>query len=386
MTDFAALPLINLDPPAGDASHADLFHTATGAPLVAASTDSELARAFLYSNALSAHSLKSTRKDLGRFLLWCQQQGRMLLQLRIEDLIAYKAFLLDPQPAERWISNTKWPRSDSRWRPFSGPLSAVSANHAFRVVKALLEFAKDAGYLQRNAGALVGNIKTRRDARVTRYLPPDAIDYVRTAIDAMPERTVAAGKRQARDRFLFLAYISTGARLSELTGASMGSIYTTADGRWWLDVVGKGDRQRRLPVTMALLGVFRSYRAQYGLLPETARDDPMPLVLATRGTGSEGVTDEAVSKAIKSLFRQAAATAAMNGQADTASALSNASAHWLRHTMLTTHANDGVSLQVLQATAGHANISTTAMYLHKSDKERHDEILASHFRQSATPQ
>ena len=350
-------------------------------PLVAADTDTELARAFLYSNALSAHSLKSTRKDLGRFLLWCQAQRRMLLQLRIEDLTAYKAFLLDPQPHERWVSVTKWPRSDARWRPFSGPLSPVSANHAFRVVKALLEFAKDAGYLQRNAGALVGNIKARREARVTRYLTPAALVHVQTAIDAMPVKTNAARKRRARDRFLFLTYVTTGARLSEVTGARMGAIYAETDGRWWLDVIGKGDKPRRLPVPLSLLDAFRFYRAQYGLLPHTVRDDPTPMVLATRGTAHEGVSDEAASKAIKALFGRAAAIAEAAGNGDAAAALRNASAHWLRHTMLTTHANNDVSLQVLQATAGHANIATTAMYLHKSDKERHDELLASHARQ-----
>ena len=383
MVSHESLPLINLDPPDHDGPIADLFHVAADAPLIAASTDTELARAFLYSNALSAHSLKSTRKDLGRFLLWCQRERRMLLELRIEDLIAYKAFLLNPTPVDQWVSTTKWPRNDARWRPFSGPLSAVSANHAFRVVRALLEFAKDAGYLQRNAGALVGNIKTRRDARVTRYLTPTAIAHVETAIDAMPCKTSATRKRQARDRFLFQAYVGTGARLSELTGATMGAIYAEADARWWLDVLGKGQRQRRLPVTMTLLSAFRAYRAAYGLMPITQRDDPTPLVLATRGTTLDGVTDEAVSKAIKALFGHAAAGAIAAGDPDSAAALQNASPHWLRHTMLTSHANDGVSLKVLQATAGHANISTTALYLHKSDKERHDEILASQLRQGA---
>ena len=45
--------------------------------------------------------------------------------------------------------------------------------------------------------------------------------------------------------------------------------------------------------------------------------------------------------------------------------------------MLTNHANNGVQLKTLQDTAGHANIATTAGYLHKTDNERHDEIIAS---------
>ena len=34
-------------------------------------------------------------------------------------------------------------------------------------------------------------------------------------------------------------------------------------------------------------------------------------------------------------------------------------------------------LKTLQDTAGHANIATTAAYLHKADNERYDEIIGS---------
>lgn len=355
----------------------DLFHTLATAPLVAAGSDSELARAFLEASALSAHSIKSLTKDLGRFLLWCQENRTSLMQLRIEDLIAYKNFLADPQPVAHWISKTKWPREDPRWRPFSGPLSTVSINHAFRVVKALLGFAKDAGYLQRNAGALVKNVQATRAARVTRYLEPAAMGLVDAALDMLPAVTLPARRAQARDRFLFMAYATTGARLSELTGATMGAVYAEADRRWWLDVLGKGNKARRLPVSLPLLAAFRNYRAQYGLAPDTSRDDALPLVLATRGAALVGVTDEAVSRALKSLFAAAAELADAAGDANAALSLRQASTHWLRHTMLTTHANNAVSLKVLQDTAGHASIATTALYLHKSDIERHDALLAS---------
>lgn len=356
----------------------DLFAGGSEAePLVAARSDSELARAFLYSSELSENSIKSTKKDLGRFLLWCQHHGKMLYQLHIEDLIAYKAFLKDPQPEETWISATKWPREDARWRPFSGPLSEPSMRQAFRVVKALLEFAKNAGYLRRNAGALVKNVKTARDARVTRYLSMQAITYIYAAMGELPATSPAKIKARARDRFLLLGYITTGARLSELTGARMGAMYTEGDGRWWLDVVGKGAKPRRLPVAPDMLAAFREYRMAFGLPAHAARDDITPLVLSSRGPALASITDEAAANAMKSLFSAAAVLAEAAAEPDSASALRQASAHWLRHTMLTMHANNDVSLKALQDTAGHANISTTAIYLHKSDKERHDELIGS---------
>ena len=345
--------------------------------LVDAQTDSEIARAYLYHAELAPTTLKSTKTELGRFLLWCRAHDRTLRELRVEDLTAYKEWLRDPQPADQWISPTRWPRSDARWRPFSGPLSDASARQAFRTVKALMTFATNAGYLRRNAGSLVKNIKALREGRVMRYLSVMAVDFVYAALDTLPARTPAAIKAKARERFLFLAFVTTGARLAEIVAAKMGAIYTEGDGRWWMDVIGKGSKARRLPVSNELLAAFRDYRAAYALLSSTARNDPTPLVLNTRAPTLVSVTDEAASNAIKGLFSKAAALAGDSGDADSAAALRNASAHWLRHTMLTTHANNGVALKTLQDTAGHASLSTTATYLHKSDKERHDEITSS---------
>lgn len=352
-------------------------------PLVNAQTDSEIARAYLYHAELAATTIKSTKTELGRFLLWCKVNNRTLHELRVEDLTSYKNWLRDPQPADRWVSPTRWPRNDPRWRPFSGPLSDPSIRQAFRVVKSLMGFATNAGYLHRNAGSLVKNIKTPRDARVTRYLSNQAIDYIYAALDATPAKTPAAIRAKMRDRFLFVAYISTGARLSEIVAARMGAIYTEGDvaaigeKRWWIDVIGKGSKPRRLPVSPEMLVTHRAYRSAYGLLPIASKDDSTPLVLNTRGHERVSVTDEAASNAMKSLFSRAADLAGADGDYDSSEALRNASAHWLRHSFLTLHANNGVALKTLQDTAGHASLSTTATYLHKSDKERHDELMTS---------
>ncbi|MGI4936375.1 MAG: tyrosine-type recombinase/integrase [Janthinobacterium lividum] len=367
--------------------------------LVSASSDSAIASAFLLHANLAASTLKSTRTELGRFLLWCAAGGKTLAAIRLEDLAAYKAWLRDPQPHQRWVSATRWPRADPRWRPFSGPLSEASARQAFRVVKALLSFAANAGYLQRNAGSLVKNIKTRRAARISRYLPEDAIACLQAVLErdkaaldpgaanawqqAQPRRNVGTDRALVRDRFLFLAFIMTGARLSEISSARMSALYQETDGRWWLDVMGKGSKPRRLPVPQEMLDAWRAYRLAYGLDAVSTRDEATPLALATRGSGLHGISDEAVANAMKALFARAAVLATSRHQADACSVLRQASVHWLRHTMLTVQANNDVALKTLQETAGHENISTTAMYLHKSDRQRHDEILDS-FRRSGT--
>ncbi len=349
----------------------------SSALLVNAQTDAALGRAYLQHADLAPTTLKSTTTEVGRFLLWCQARQRTLRQIRIEDLAAYKAFLRDPQPAADWISPTRWPRLDPRWRPFAGPLGDASLRQAFRVAKALLAFGANTGYLVRNPGSLVHNIKAPRGARVTRYLSPAALAYIETALNALPASTLVMRRSRARVRWLFHAYLSTGARLSEIVAANMGSLYTESDGRWWLDVLGKGNKARRLPVSPTLLAAFRAYRFAHDLPTTTSRDDATPLVLSTRGAQLLRVSDEAASQALKNLFAAAALLADDKMDADAAVALRAASTHWLRHTMLTMHANNGVALKTLQDTAGHASLSTTATYLHKSDQERHDELMAS---------
>jgi len=295
--------------------------------------------------------------------------------LNVADLNAYKEFLKSPPPD--WISKTKWPRSDPRYRPFTGPLSDASRRQSMIAVKGLMAFAEQTGYLRRNPCALVRKVRTPSASRITRYLSHNAIALAVATVSRRPADTPAALRRRARDRFLLIAYAHTGARLNEIVSASMGAIYTEGGGRWWLDVLGKGNKPRRLPVPAEMLEAFRAYRAAFDLPPETSRADRMPLVLSSRSRDIARLTDEAASEALKGIFAEAAAAASVAGDGDTAAMLRHASAHWLRHSMLTNHANNGVQLKTLQDTAGHANIATTAAYLHKTDNERHDELISS---------
>jgi site-specific recombinase XerD len=376
---------IDLDPPALDEEGARLAASVRGAgvyrpvgdePVTSAQSDAELAREYIGHGELSPRSVANTQKELYRFLTWCREEARKTFQqLTLADLHAYREFIRQPPP--EWISTTKWPRNDPRYRPFSGPLSDASRRQAMIAVKGLLAYAEQTGYLRRNLARLVRNVRAPHASRITRYLTPQAIGYALEAVSQRPADTPAALRRRERDRFLLVAFAQTGARLNEIVGAAMGAIYSEGDGRWWLDVMGKGAKPRRLPVPPAMLDAFRSYRQAFGLLPQSSRTDRTPLVLSSRREEPVRITDEAASEALKAVFMAGAERAAGLGDGDSAASLRQASTHWLRHSMLTNHANSGVQLKTLQDTAGHANIATTAAYLHKRDHERHDEIVGS---------
>ena len=244
--------LINLEPLTGQARRADLnpYRELPEDALTDARTDSEIAREFIGHGELSAKSRANTQKELFRFLTWCREEaGKSLRQLQVADLNAYKEFLREPPPD--WISTTKWPRTDPRYRPFTGPLSDPSRRQAMIAVKGLMAFAEQTGYLRRDPGALVKHVKTRGASRITRYLSQDAISLALATVASRAAETPAELRRRARDLFLLLAYTHTGARLNEIVSANMGDVYTEGGGRWWLDLLGKGNKPRRVPVQHA---------------------------------------------------------------------------------------------------------------------------------------
>ena len=369
-------PYPDAAPDQAAASRPGIYRNADDEPVTSARNDAELAREYISHGELSPKSIANLQKELYRFLTWCREEAKKTFQqLNVADLNTYKEFIRNPPPD--WVCTTKWPRNDARYRPFSGPLSDTSRRQSMIAIKGLLAFAEHTGYLRRNPARLVRNVRAAHTGRITRYLTPAAIAYALAAAEARQTDSEAAARQRARDRFLLIAFAQTGARLNEIVSARMGSIYSEGDGRWWLDVLGKGNKPRRLPAPPATIGAYRDYRRAFGLLEQTSRGDRMPLVLSSRTKEYVGITDEAASEALKAIFQLAADDAAAKGDGDSASMLRLASPHWLRHSMLTNHANSGVQLKTLQDTAGHANIATTAAYLHKTDHERHDEILRS---------
>lgn len=393
-----ALGTIDLEPPAvGEecAPYQPCRPDAIARRLTSAGTDSALAREYLYGSGLSAATIDNYKKEIYRFLRYCQANGLTIGELKISHMNAFSGFLRNPQPADDWVSETRHSRmtvdpstGKSRpnplWRPFSGPLSASSSRQALSVVKAFMHYAEKTGYIVRNPAALVKQPRQERHGMIERYLPLHAIELAFAAVEDLPTTRPFEVRRRARDAFLLTAWWNTGCRLAEIVSATMGSVYCETDGRWWLDVVGKGAKKRRVPLPPEFLHSLRAYRTAFDLAPDAYRGDNTPLVLSTRRHGLQAVTDEAAANGIKAIFALAAQKADALGDASAAAQLRHATTHWLRHSMLSHHANGDVHLKTLQLTAGHSTIAMTGRYLHREDNERHDELMASFARRRGT--
>ncbi len=340
----------------------------------------------------SPATLASYRKEAERLMLWCGlQRGVALSDLTHEDLLAYQEFLADPQPAERWVMapGQKPGRDSPRWRPFAGPLGATSQRQALSILNAMLSWLVEAGYLAGNPLALSRRKRRPAAPRIGRFLSIENWTAVKDTIEAMPRNSERERLQAARCRWLFSLLYIGGLRASEVCATAMGGFFSRrgSDGRerWWLEVIGKGNKARLVPATGELMVELIRYRKANGLNPFPLEGDLLPVVMPLIGP-RKFMARSAIHEIVKTVVRDSAVRLRLQGPEleDAAAHLEQASTHWMRHTA-GSHLSEKADLKVVRDNLGHANISTTSIYLHTEDDARHDATEAVHHAGWRTP-
>ncbi len=152
-----------------------------------------------------------------------------------------------------------------------------------------------------------------------------------------------------RDRAILEVLYGCGLRVSELTGLDLSRV--DLDGAT-LRVIGKGDKERLVPMGRPCVAALRAYLAARGTLahPKTGAIDPNALVLTRRGTR---ITRYEVYKLVSRSGQLGAGRADLHP-------------HALRHTCATHMLDGGADLRAIQEMLGHASLSTTQKYAHVS--------------------
>lgn len=373
-------------PPALSGASGSNRAPATGAQ-IAAADDLAAVTAWLARYADSQATLLAYRREVERLILWAVLQlGKPLSSLTHEDLLAYERFLANPQPAARWVlagSKKKLARSHAAWRPFAGPLSPTSVRHAMVVLNACFAWLTEAGYLAGNPLSLARRRRASSKPRITRYLSHDLWEAVKETVEAMPAGTERERLHAARCRWLCTVLYLGGLRASEVTGTTMGAFFSRRDTRgierWWMEVNGKGNKDRLVPATDELMAELARYRAVHGLPPRPLAGETCPLVLPVIGR-EKALSRGALHLIVKEVFNLTAERLrgrGLEGEA-LAAVVVQASAHWLRHTAGSHMADQKVDLRHVRDTFGHSSIATTSGYLHTEDDARHEAIQERH--------
>ena len=149
-------------------------------------------------------------------------------------------------------------------------------------------------------------------------------------------------------------------------------------GEWWLDVVGKGRKLRRIAVSPQAIEALLAYGATLGMPPEL-QDWPRGVpVLRTLGDGAWrplkanpekrlSLSNSQIYRSLKAFFSWAADKMSNAHDRDH---LKAASTHWLRHTHATLLLENDEDITVVQENLGHSSVVVTAVYTHANQKAR----------------
>lgn len=154
-----------------------------------------------------------------------------------------------------------------------------------------------------------------------------------------------------RDRAIFELLFSTGLRVSELCGLNCDLDLSRDE----FSVRGKGDKVRVVFLSADAKKAVAEYLKKRGDMGEALFVGHSTV----KGTESGRLTSRSVERIVKRYAVKAGIT-------------SKVSPHTLRHVFATDLLENGADLRSVQALLGHANIATTQVYTHVTDKHLHD--------------
>jgi integrase/recombinase XerC len=203
--------------------------------------------------------------------------------------------------------------------------------------RAFTAHAHRLGLLSSDAGATLASPKPHRE------LPPVLREDEAAAMVAAADDETAIG---LRDQAIVELLYATGIRVAELVGLDLGDLDQE---RRLLRVVGKGDKERRVPFGVPAERAVRRWLAAGRPAFATERSGAA-LLLGRRGGR---VDPREVRRVVHARVRN------VDGAPDMGP-------HGLRHTAATHMLTGGADLRSVQELLGHASLATTQIYTHVS--------------------
>lgn len=164
-----------------------------------------------------------------------------------------------------------------------------------------------------------------------------------------------------RNRAMLEVLYSCGLRVSELVNLKLTNLYRK-DG--FLRVIGKGDKERLIPISERALKEIDHYLPDRHSLPTIVKEFEDILFLNRRG---KQLTRVMVFTIIKNLAERAGIS-------------KNVSPHTFRHSFATHLIEGGADLRAVQEMLGHESIVTTEIYTHLDREYLRETILSYHPR------
>ena len=180
-------------------------------------------------------------------------------------------------------------------------------------------------------------------------------------IEMMLDNIDLSQKNSFRNKTIIETMYGCGLRVSELTDLKISNIFQQEG---FIRVVGKGDKERLVPIGDHTLSLINRYINDERVQISVDRRATDIIFLTSRG---KGLSRQMVFLIVKQL-------------ADNAGIKKTISPHTFRHSFATHLLEGGADLRAVQQMLGHASITTTEIYTHIDREFLRDTILSFHPR------
>ncbi len=269
----------------------------------------------------SEHTVTSYLNDLNQFTTFLQGSGHACnaqgeVDIQQIDRLAVRSFLA---------------------YLFEQSCSGSTMNRKLSSLSSFFKFLCRENYLSTNVAKSIS--APRKKSKLPSYL---TVDEMFRLLDLPKEDTFIG----VRDRAILELFYSTGMRISELTSLTLQSVRLEER---MVRVLGKGKKERILPLGKQTVGALQNYLANRDQLLKKKKPETLPEQMFLNNRGGE-ITVRGLRKVVTQYL--------------TPNFTSKLSPHSLRHSFATHLLEGGADLRSIQEMLGHASLSTTQKYTH----------------------
>jgi integrase/recombinase XerD len=283
----------------------------------------------------SENTLQAYGRDLIAFSDWAEDQGQTLASLTRADVESYLV------------------HSDAQG------LSQATIARRLSSIKQLFRFAFEEGWREDNPAIQIRG--PGRSKKLPKVLSVEEVDRLLNAA----RHTGRAQADRVRNTCLMELLYATGMRVTELVSLPLAA--TQGDPRMLL-VLGKGGKERMVPLSSSARKALSDWRAELEIEAELPKNKGLPRSkYLFPGRGKAG---HLTRHRFFALIKDMAFTAGVPADKVTP--------HTLRHAFATHLLANGADLRAIQTLLGHSDISPTEIYTHVLDERLKELVLTHH--------
>lgn len=322
---------------------------------------------YLSDRGYSPRTVRAYAFDLLAFCRWLAGEQIALGEVTTEVLLRFLAFCrsapLPTRPGGNVYSIREGRNVGYAATTINRRLAAISGLFSYRGMRdgstSTPVPSRGQARRARQASGLLAHLNKPKHRSGLRVREPRRLPR---GLDRAEVTALLASFRTERDRAIAGLMLFSGLRSAEVLGLRVGDVDIP---RGWVRVIGKGDKERRVPLDPDVAGLVQTY-----LLAERPETDSDTLFLVAKGPHRGRPLTPA---GLRTVFRYHRARAEVPA----------GHPHALRHSFGTALAEAGVDLAVLQALMGHDHVDSAAAYIHLSPAHVRTAYDAARERQRA---